>query len=120
MPEYQYTADDRRQQLLQLVDGLAELIELLERYPDSAAHVVVYREARERAMELLSREPVPEELMALGRSIPDLFYRHREWEPPAEQLPDGSWVEASWFQELEQRLQPVLRLAGALASIGYY
>lgn len=117
---YFYTVEDRRQQLHQLVDRLLRLIPLLEPYSELSDKQSVYRSAQNRALELLEHGFSQEELTALGRSIPDLFYRHREWEPPAEQMPDGSWKNADWFSRIEERLQPVLKAAEQLASIGYY
>jgi len=117
---YFYTVKDRQQQLHQLVDGLLGLIPLLEQYPELSDKLTTYRSGKNRALELLEHGFSQDELTALGRSIPDLFYRHREWEPPAEQLPDGAWHDAHWFTEIEERLQPVLKAAEQLASIGYY
>jgi hypothetical protein len=116
---YFYTVEDRQQQLHQLVDCLPGLIPLLEPYPELSDKLAAYRSGQKRALELLEHGFSEEELTALGRSIPDLFYRHREWEPPAEQLPDGRWHDAPWFTEVEERLQPVLKAAEQLASIGY-
>lgn len=118
--EHLYTRAERIRQLRQLAGALDALIPLLEMAPKPPEQLVAYHAARERAYELTGREFRQEEITALGRSVPDLFYRYREWEPPAEQMPDGSWKEADWFAEIEARLQPVLKAAEALASIGCY
>ena len=120
MREHLYTVEERIFQLQSLRNALTSLVRHLEAVEDLPCQLVAYHAVLEKAAELLERGFTMEEITELGRSVPDLFYRYREWEPPAELLPDGTYHDAAWFKELEVRLQPALKAAGQLASIGCY
>lgn len=120
MQEYRFNQNDRRLQLQELVATLDDLIPLVAQYPELRHQQHLYENGKAQALQLLQREFSQQEVLALGKSIPDLFYRYREWEPPMEQRPDGSWQEPQWFAELEPRLQKVLSAADKLRSLGYY
>ena len=120
MTEHLYSIEERIVQLQGLKTALVSLVSYLDTFDDPPEQLKAYRAAMERADELLARSFSGDEITVLGRSIPDLFYRHREWEPPACQMPDGSWQEAEWFAGIEEKLSPVMEAAGRLSSIGYY
>ena len=120
MREYRYTVLDREAQLRQLVAALPPLIEHVRGRPQFASVAPQYEAALDTARALLASGFTEEQLSTLGRSVPDVFVRHKEWTPPLVQYQDGSWVEAEWFTELEAVLQPAMRAAGILCLVGYY
>lgn len=80
----------------------------------------VYRLALEQSERLLQSGFTQEQLSALCDAVPDLFGRHKDWTPPLELGPDGSWREAPWFAKLESKLQPALSAASVVRQLGYY
>ena len=120
MADHYFTAEDRKAQLAALASALRELIPVIASLSPVAHRDVEYRSALEQCQHLLQVGFTQEQLSALSRSVPDLFFRHKEWGPPLEQAPDGRWLEASWFANLDSKLQPVLRAAEALRYVGYY
>ncbi len=118
--EHLYGAGERRAQLEELTAALEALVALLRDTPGLEPAASGYEAALEEARRLSSREPDRESLSALGRSVPDLFYRFKEWEPPAERGPDGAWREPEWFAALEPKLQRALEAARKLSQLGYY
>ena len=120
MAEYRYVDRDRREQLERLVSGLRELIPVVAGLPDFAGLAPEYEAALGTAERLLRDGFRTPDLSALARSVPDAFYRHKEWEPPSEQAPSGEWREPEWFARLESKLQPLLQAAQELDSVGHY
>jgi hypothetical protein len=120
MSEYRYTAEDREAQLRELVAVLPPLIEHVRGKSQFASVAPKYQEAFDVARALLSSGFTQEKLSALGRSIPDIFDRHKEWIPPSVEQEGGLWVEEQWFTDLEAVLRPALRAAGILCIVGYY
>ena len=107
-------------QLANLASALREVIPILASLPPVAHRYVEYRAALRECECLLQTGFTQEQLSALSDSVPDLFFRHKEWTPPLEQTPDGRWLEASWFARLDAKLQPVLRAAETLRQVGFY
>ena len=120
MTEYRYTTEDRREQLAQLSRAIAGLLPVLKRLPEFQPALEVYAAAQRQAEVLRAGGFTPEQLAALGHAVPDLLYRHKEWEPPAVRQPDGTSVTAPWFTELDEELQAVLAAARLLYTLGYY
>ena len=118
MAEYRYTHSDRMEQLRALELALLELIPVAQKLGITEA--AQYEWALSRTRWLMANGHTQDDLTALGTQVPDVFSRHKEWMPPLEQLPDGSWREAAWFQELEEKLQPTLHAAGMLPVVGFY
>ncbi|MFM2479589.1 hypothetical protein [Celerinatantimonas sp. MCCC 1A17872] len=117
MSEYRYTKEDRIKQLKILIPALENLIAYLKENKLFLEQVGSYESALEQARRLLMEGFTQQELSALGRSVSDLFFRHKEWVPPFEQ---ENLEPAKWFVELEKYLQPALSAAGILSIIGYY
>lgn len=120
MRECRYTVFDREAQLRELVAALPPLIEHVRGKPQFESVTPQYEAALDAARALLASGFTQEQLSALGRSVPDIFVRRKEWTPPLVQNQDGSWGEAGWFTELEAVLQPAIRAAGILCLVGYY
>lgn len=120
MTEYRYTTADRKVQLEDLSAALRALIPVVASLPEFRFRAADYEVALQTCEALLRDGFTQQQLSALGRSVPDVFFRHKEWCPPAEQTADGAWREPAWFTQLEARLQPVLKAAEALYCLGYY
>ena len=73
------------------------------------------------AKQLLADGFNQEELSALSRSVPRLFWLHKEWIPPLEPAKTGSgFTEPAWFQRLEPLESNVSAAAEKLRVIGEY
>lgn len=118
MTEYRYTDNDRVEQLRTLERSLVELIPTAERL--GLVQAQQYMRALEQTRELLVNGFTQADLTVLARAVPDVFLRHKDWLPPLEKAPDGSWQEPAWFPELEEKLQPALSAAGMLSTVGFY
>jgi hypothetical protein len=110
MTEHRYTTEERVAQLNRLAAALRELIAELRTVEPLTGNIADYETLLGRCEVLLKNGFAPEETTALGRAVPDLFYRHKEWEPPR----------TAWFERVEERLRPVLEAAARLSEIGYY
>lgn len=119
-PAMLYDLDDRVTQIQELLLALDELIRVVEDTDEVRLWGETYREARERAARLLVAGVSQESAIALGKSVPDMFYRHREWEPPFEALDDGTRREAAWYARVAPHLERVLAIAGRLRILGDY
>ncbi|UXZ95472.1 hypothetical protein K3169_24590 [Pseudomonas phytophila] len=119
MAEYRYTNADRLSQLKELESVLPELIRVAGSTP-AMTYVEDYRLALAKVVELQKEGFTQNQLSALGRAIPDVFNRHKEWIPPMHQTATGEWVEHEWWTLLDEKLQPVLSLARTLQTLGYY
>jgi hypothetical protein len=119
MSEYRYTEEDRLMQLQKLVTTLECLISYLNQKQLFLNKIDSYESALQEAKNLLENGFTQQKLSTLGRSVPDLFSRHKEWIPPLENEGDFS-KEAKWFLELEEQLNPALSAAGVLSIVGYY
>jgi hypothetical protein len=120
MEMHYYTQQERVKQLKTLIDALSELIPLIANDPLHVRRSDEYIDALERAKLLLSQGFCQEELSALSRSVPDLYFRHKDWQPPMERDSEGNWHETIWFADLEKKLLPALNAAQVLRTIGYY
>jgi hypothetical protein len=118
--EHYYSEKDRRRQLRLLAERLRALVAFLEVVPALADRASHYGQALAEAERLQREGFTRAELVALSDAVPDLFSRHREWEPPAVRRADGSLAEVPWFAPLEERLQPALEAASWLRQIGWY
>jgi len=103
-----------------LIDALSELIPVVANNPFHAQRSDEYRNVLNRAELLLLQGFNQDELSYLSRSVPDLYFRHKEWTPPMERDSAGNWCEPTWFSDLEKKLLPVLDAAEALRTVGYY
>ena len=120
MAEHRYTIRERRRQLKSLAKSLRELIPTVAANPEFSDRTPLYQVALDETERLLQQGFVQEDLSNLAKSIPDLFFRHKEWMPPVEETDDGKSVQPEWFVKLESRLVPVLRNAMILRELGYY
>ncbi len=119
MSEYIYSEEDRKRQLVELVEALKELIPLAGKL--DLHQTADYENALARSGRLLAEGFTQKELSTLSRSVPDVFHRHRDWESSIlVEGEDGSLAEPEWFRELEEKLQPVLKAAAELSVMGYY
>lgn len=119
MSEYRYTKEDRIGQLNALIPALENLITYLKDNELFLDNVHSYEDALDEAKRLLIEGFTQKELGTLERSVPDLFFRHKDWIPPLENEGDYT-TPAKWFEELEKRLQPARAAAGILSIVGYY
>jgi len=110
MTEHRYTTEERVVQLTRLAAALRDLIAEMRTVEQLSGNIADYETLLGRCETLLRNGFSPEEIPAFGRTVPDLFYRHKEWEPPRE----------AWFERVEGRLRPVLDAAARLSEIGYY
>jgi len=117
---YFYTAEDRNNQLINLANTLRELIPVVTAFPEFSSKVKCYELALGEAEILLNSSFSQEQLSALGRSVPDLFFRHKEWFPPLVEVSPGNWQEEEWFKALDAKLLPALSAARLLCEVGYY
>lgn len=115
-----FADDDRRVQLRELAVALRGLIAEMDRSAELAARRGPYAVALAEAERLQAEGFSPAEIAALGRAVPDLLYRFKEWEPPGERGPDGRWHEAEWFRAVEAKLAPALDAAAMLVQLGRY
>ncbi|GAB2615468.1 hypothetical protein GCM10027191_09230 [Novilysobacter erysipheiresistens] len=118
MAEYRYNQEDRIGQLRDLEVALAALIPLARRL--NLRHLPQYEGALECTRTLLAHGFTQAELSDLARQVPDVWVRHKDWLPPLEKRPDGTWQEPPWFPELEAKLRPALSAAWMLSMVGYY
>ena len=103
-----------------LIDALSELIPMVVNNPSHVQRSDEYVDALEKAKLLLLQGFDQDELSDLSRSVPDLYFRHKEWTPPMERDSAGNWCEPTWFSDLEKKLLPVLDAAKVLRTVGYY
>ncbi len=120
MGEYRYTEQDRTEQLGNLVPALEALISHMRNEKLFIDQIPQYELALEEAKRFLASGFTQNELSALDRAVPDLFYRHKEWYPPLEDESNVYSKPAKWFEDLEEYLQPAREAAGVLSIIGYY
>lgn len=120
MAEYRYTEADRKSQLNALAVALSELIPRVRENTEFASKAKSYEDALAVARSLLSDGFNQDQLSQLGRAVPDLYFRHKEWTPPLEKSSDGAWKEPEWFVRLEEKLAPALAAAELLTTVGYY
>ena len=90
MSEYRHTEEDRLIQLQKLVTTLECLISYLKQKQLFLNKIDSYESALQEAKNLLENGFNQQQLSTLGRSVPDLFSRHKEWIPPLENEGDFS------------------------------
>ncbi len=121
MTTHYYSEKEREkhlQNLIEVIEALLPEIEQSGHYIDSLA---AYTNACLAAKQLLAEGFVQEDLSKLSRSIPRLFWLHKEWSPPLEPDPSGgTFVEPLWFQRLEPLESKVAAAAEKLRVIGEY
>jgi len=115
-----YSLKDRKAQLKELKAALEELLPVVAGLSDYADSVESYRAALVSACALLENGFTQEQAMSVGKSVPDMFYRHKDWVPPSRTGADGAPHEEEWFVRAEPKLQAVLAAAGRLAALGFY
>ena len=114
-----FTTNDRKSQLGELAVALRRLVPVATELGLSQASD--YEAALARTNTFLAMTPTQEDLSVLARSIPDVVYRHKDWELNLlVRKPDGSTGMPDWFERLEAVLQPALAAAMKLREIGYY
>ncbi|MDG2530398.1 hypothetical protein [Caulobacter endophyticus] len=115
--EHYFTPDEKRQQLRQLIAALTDLVPVLAVTPGYEGHVAAFETVLDQAERALVEGFDQAKLSDLAGAVPRLF--HPRWEPPLEQLADGRWQEPDWYQALAAKLDPVLKAADALRTVGY-
>ena len=120
MPEHRFTHAERLDQLERLAAGLRALLAVLAAVPEQAGRVEEFRALLARCEGLRQEGFGAEALAELGRSVPDLWVRHKEWEPPVERDGAGRLRVTAEFVRLDEALQPVLRAAEELRTLGWY
>jgi hypothetical protein len=116
-----YSQVERATHLKELVGALEALLPELERSGKYPAKQLDYKRACERAKELLLEGFTQEDLSALSRSVPRLFWLHKEWMPPLESIKaGGGFGEPEWFRSLEPLEAKVSEAAEKLRVVGVY
>ena len=111
-----YTYEERIQQLAQIQPALEALILHLHRTGQFRDKARIYQRALREAQRLEVNPFEESEILKLGRGIPDLFQRSKDWREPLNVDEYGKWTPADWFIELEGYLQPVLTIAKKLRT----
>jgi hypothetical protein len=115
-----YSGAERTRHLADLVGSIEALLPELERSGKYPAKQLEYERACVLAKQLLSSGFTQEDLSALSRSVPRLFWLHKEWTPPLEStVSGGRFVEPEWFQRLEP-LEAKVSAAERLRVVGVY
>jgi hypothetical protein len=113
-----YNESDRRGHLRELVASLERLIPVARdlKLPQLPSYEAALVQARDLSESKFSQA----DLSSLSRSVPDALPRHRDWESNyLQRRPDGSVDLPAWIEALEAVLQPTLRAAEILRTIGH-
>jgi hypothetical protein len=114
-----YSDADRRSQLRQLVAALEHLVPVAKNL--GLVQLPSFEAALARAKVLSESQFSQAELSSLAREVPDVLPRHRDWASQfLQRQPDGSFSMPAWIESLEAVLQPALKAAETLRTVGYY
>jgi hypothetical protein len=118
--ERHFTREDKVAQLKELERTLSNLVFHLVSTGKFKSQIPVYRNILNVCRDYIANGFEQSQLNELGRNVPDLFTRHREWNPPTDERLSGEYGKkpAKWFVNLEAVLQPMLEAADILPAIG--
>ena len=123
MSAHYFSQAEREDQLRTLAEALARFIAELESSGKFSEEVATYRQALHETQRLLADGFNQNDLGVLSRSVPRLFWLHKEWSPPLEEIQGKtgtSLVEPAWFRRLEPFEAHVAVAAERLRVIGEY
>lgn len=115
-----YGVAAKKKHLQEFSRSLEAFLSHVEAVPELQSSAPSYRECLVRADNLLANGFSQEQLSELSRSVPQLFWLHKEWVPPLELALDGRWVEPRWFREYAPKHQAVVEAAEQLRVLGEY
>ena len=121
MSLHYYSEQDRARHLQDLVDAIEAFLPELMQSRQYFETVMAYQRSCAEAKQLLLLGFVQEDLSNLSRSVPKLFWLHKEWSPPTEWLaPAGDSRDAHWFKRLEPLEAAVTAAAENLRVLGEF
>lgn len=121
MATHYYSEKERAAHLQRLVEAIDALLPELQKSGKYLESIAGYDKARMIAKQLLVEGFDQSDLSALGRSVPRLFWLHKEWLPPLEPSEaDRGLSESPWFQHLEPLESAVASAAEKLRVVGEY
>lgn len=116
-----YSEKERAKHLSNLIGAIEALLPELEKSGQYLESLATYEKACSVAKQLLTEGFNQDELSALSRNVPRLFWLHKEWSPPLEPTKfGGGFSEPAWFQRLEPLESKVSSSAEILRVIGEY
>ena len=121
MSLHYYSEKERAQHLQDLVSAIEAFLPELQQSGQYLEALAAYQQSCAEAKQLLFRGFVQEDLSNLSRNVPQLFWLHKEWSPPAEWLsPAGKSCDAHWFTRLEPLEVAIIAAAEKLRIVGEY
>jgi len=104
----------------ELKSAIEAFLPVVRGTPELQHAVQAYEACVKEAERLLASGFCQEDLASLADAVPQLFWLHKEWIPPLEQTPDGTWREPEWFKRAEPLHRRVLEAAYQLHVLGEY
>jgi hypothetical protein len=119
--EHYYTAAERADQLERVAAAAYELAYALRKSPAEWHWAIPSLEqVRRHARDLLVRGWTCEELQSLADAVPRVIWLHKEWSPPLNLAPDGTFREPAWFGTVDHHHRKLHDAAFELRAIGRY
>ena len=121
MSLHYYSEKEQARHLQGLVNAIEAFVPELQQSGHHLETLVAYQRSCAEAKQLLLQGFVQEDLSNLSRSVPQLFWLHKEWSPPVEWLAlAGESRDAHWFKRLEPLEAAVTAAAEKLRVVGEY
>lgn len=111
---------DRVRQLTALKTAIVAFLPVVSSVDTLRSSVPAFQGCLTEVERLLSDGFNQEELSALSRAVPRLFWLHKEWTPQLERAADGGYQEPSWFAAADTLHQHVQDTAEELRIVGRY
>lgn len=111
---------ERVRQLRALGSAIQALLPALSGVETLRGSMPAYESCLAETKRLLDHCFTQDDLSALSRAVPRLFWLHKEWTPQLVQRADGSFAEPTWFDAADRLHQAVQDAAEALRIIGRY
>lgn len=116
-----FSEKERALHLQDLINAIETFLPELRQSGQYLETLVEYQRSCAEAKQLLLQGFVQEDLSNLSRSVPQLFWLHKEWSPPSEWLAlAGESRDAHWFTRLESLEAVVTAAAEKLRVVGEY
>jgi hypothetical protein len=111
---------ERVRQLKALAAALEAFLPTLEATSALAGSVSAYEQCLAETNRLLAGGFTQDDLSALSRAVPRLFWLHKEWTPHLEQGDNGGFSEPAWFKAADALHEAVQNAAEELRVVGRY